>query len=177
MQVLSVPRVLILRVPGCDPKRCSALKLARHGLAQLLRNPRQIRRSTIALNPFSEKALSPADRELAEQAGVLVLDCSWSEALERFQGRLRGEQRCLPYLVAANPVNYGRVGKLSSIEAAASALFILGYPDAAQRMLELYKWGPHFLVLNREPLSEYAAATDSSDVIARQRLFMPDPLS
>jgi pre-rRNA-processing protein TSR3 len=78
--------------------------------------------------------------------------------------------------VAANPVNYGRVGKLSSIEAAASALFIIGYPEEAQRMLELFKWGPHFLELNREPLSEYAAASDSRDVITRQQLFMSDPL-
>jgi pre-rRNA-processing protein TSR3 len=173
--VLIVPRVFVLRIPGCDPKRCSALKLARHGLAELIRGTRRIRRRTIALNPFSEKALSPADRNLAENAGILVLDCSWNEAVERFHGRLRGEQRCLPYLVAANPVNYGRVGKLSSIEAAASALFIIGYPEEAHRMLGLYKWGPHFLELNREPLSEYASATDSCDVIARQQLFMPDP--
>ncbi|MFX1473956.1 MAG: DUF367 family protein [Promethearchaeota archaeon] len=174
---MSIPRILVLRIPGCDPKRCSALKLARHGFVRLLRTPRQIRRRTIALNPFAEKALSPADREFAEQAGILVLDCSWSEAQERFQDRLRGEQRCLPYLVAANPVNYGRVGKLSSVEAAASALYILGHPETAQRMLGLFKWGPHFLELNREPLSEYASATDSSDVIARQQLFMPNPRS
>lgn len=169
---LAAPQILILRLPGCDPKKCSALKLARYGLVRLLRSPRQLRGHPVVLNPFVEKAFSPADRAIAEEEGILVLDCSWKDAEEMFQRRIRGESRCLPYLVAANPINYGLVGKLSSVEAAASALFILGYPDEASHLLELFKWGPHFLELNKEPLSEYAAASNSSDVVLRQKQFM-----
>jgi pre-rRNA-processing protein TSR3 len=127
----------------------------------------------VILNPFAERAFSPADRFMAERTGILVLDCSWKDAQDIFRRRIQGESRCLPYLVAANPINYGLVGKLSSVEAAASALFILGYPDEAKHLLELFKWGPHFLQLNHEPLSEYAAASDSSDVVTRQKQFMP----
>jgi len=169
---LGVPRIFVLRFPGCDPRKCSALKMARHGLAKLLRSPRQIRGHPLVLNPFSEKAFSPADRVFAEQAGILVLDCSWNKADESFQKRIPGKARCLPYLVAANPVNYGKVGKLSSVEAVASALYILGYFEEAQRVLSIFKWGPHFLELNHEPLNEYSRALDSSEVIARQKQFM-----
>ncbi|MFX1561921.1 MAG: ribosome biogenesis domain-containing protein, partial [Promethearchaeota archaeon] len=93
-----MPRVFVLRIPGCDPRKCSALKMARHGLVKLLRSPRQIRGQPLVLNPFSEKAFSPADRVLAEQVGILVLDCSWNEADESLQRRLPGKARCLPYL-------------------------------------------------------------------------------
>jgi pre-rRNA-processing protein TSR3 len=169
------PQVLVLRVPGCDPKKCSALKLSRHNLVRVIHSPRQIRGRPVVLNPFSVKAFSPADRVLVEKAGILVLDCSWNEAEEWFQRRIRGESRCLPYLVAANPVNYGKVGKLSSVEAAASALFILGFAHQAEQMLRLFKWGPHFLELNSEPLFEYQKAADSKDVVEVQRQYMGLP--
>ena len=76
--------------------------------------------------------------------------------------------RALPYLVAANPTNYGRPLRLSSAEALAAALYILGEPEQAAAVLDAFRWGPHFLVLNREPLDEYAAAKDSTEVVAAQ---------
>ncbi|MDO8056531.1 MAG: DUF367 family protein [Candidatus Hermodarchaeota archaeon] len=169
---MDYPRVMVLRVPGCDPKKCSALKLSRNNLVQILRSPRQIRGRPVFLNPFSAKAFSPADRNHAEKSGILVLDCSWNEAEEWFQRRVRGESRCLPYLVAANPVNYGKVGKLCSAEAIASALFILGFSHQAEKIMRLFKWGPHFLELNAEPLSDYQQAIDSKAVVEMQRKYM-----
>jgi pre-rRNA-processing protein TSR3 len=169
---MEIPKVLILRLPGCDPRKCSALKLARHNLVHLLKHPRQIRGQPIILSPFSEKAFSPEDRDHALQHGILVLDCSWESAETIFQKPLRGVPRCLPYLVAANPVNYGRVGKLSSVEAAASALYILGFTSQAEKLLGIFKWGPHFLQLNFEPLEDYRTATNSVEIIRRQQQFM-----
>ena len=169
------PQVVVLRVPGCDPKKCSALKLGRHNLVRVIRSPRQIRGRPVVLNPFSTKAFSPADRIHAERAGILVLDCSWNDAEEWFQRRIRGESRCLPYLVAANPVNYGKVGKLCSAEAAASALFILGFSKQAEELLRLFKWGPHFLELNAEPFSEYQKAADSKAIVQIQQQYLREP--
>ncbi len=172
-RTLSAPLVLVLRIPGCDPKKCSALKLSRHKLVRLLHSPRQLRGRPIVLNPFAAQAFSPADLEQAQNSGVLVLDCSWNEAVEMFQRRIRGEPRGLPYLVAANPVNYGQVGKLCSAEAAASALFILGFVNEASKILNMFKWGPHFLELNAEPLHDYQSASNSSEVVQKQLLYMP----
>ena len=103
----------------------------------------------------------------------LVVDCSWNDAEEMFQHRIRGEPRGLPYLVAANPVNYGQVGKLCSAEAAASALFILGFAEESKKFLNLFKWGPHFLELNSQPLKDYQEAKNSSEVVLKQSQYMP----
>jgi pre-rRNA-processing protein TSR3 len=125
------------------------------------------------LHPYSQKALSPTDRSLAEQKGLVALDCSWKKA-EQIHGNLpRTNARALPYLIAANPINYGKPFALSTAEAFAASLYIIGYRDQARSLLEGFKWGPHFLSLNQEPLDAYANATDSSNVIQIQKEFMP----
>ena len=42
----------------------------------------------------------------------------------------------------------------------------------AASVLDAFRWGPHFLVLNREPLDEYAAAKDSTEVVAAQARYL-----
>ncbi len=80
--------------------------------------------------------------------------------------------RALPYLLAANPVNYGRPFVLSSAEALAAALLILGEGDHGRELLGKFSWGEQFLRLNHEPLEAYAAAENSAGVVAAQAEFV-----
>jgi len=85
---------------------------------------------------------------------------------------MRGASRCLPYLIAANPTNYGVPTKLSTVEALAAALYIAGFKDKAERLLSIFKWGPNFIVLNQERLEGYAQAKDSAEVVEVQKGFI-----
>ena len=156
----------------CDPKKCTALKLARFRVVKLFFKTRSFPSHAIVLDPLSERAFSPADRGIAEEYGIVAIDCSWINIDDVFQLRIKGESRCLPYLIAGNPVNYGQVGKLSTAEALAAALYIIGYEKQANRVLSLWKWGPTFLKTNIEVLNAYRKAKDSSEVISIQRSFM-----
>ncbi|UIO99701.1 DUF367 family protein [Halobaculum sp. CBA1158] len=153
-----------------DPDKCTARKLARFDLAELHRSDSATPYGTV-LNPHAERALSPADREAADGGTLVALDCSWESAGEAMFS-LPGEHRALPYLVAANPVNFGRPMQLTTVEAFAAGLHILGEPDHAERVLSKFTWGETFLELNEEPLRRYAACDDSGEVVAIQQEYL-----
>jgi len=165
--------ITVYHAGQCDPKKCTALKLKRHQLIKIVRQVRWLPRGAVILSPFSKKAFSPADKERLKNRGLAALDCSWAHADDLFKFSMRGALRCLPYLVAANPVNYGIPTKLSTVEALASALYVTGYRDKAERLLSLFKWGPNFLELNRELLEAYVQTRDSSEVVEVQKRFIP----
>jgi len=163
--------LLIYHAAQCDPKKCTAKKLARFDLARLTTRMNDLR-SCLVLSPFSEKALSPEDRGTRCLA---ALDCSWALAEEVFS-RLSLKSRALPFLVAANPVNFGKPFMLSTVEALAAALYILGDAKRAEQILAKFSWGHVFLELNREPLAEYAAAKDSSEVVKIQSAYLSEQI-
>jgi len=74
----------------------------------------------------------------------------------------------VPFLIAANPVNYGRPLKLSCAEALASALYICGYQAESHRLLDKFKWGGGFLTLNKELLLCYSRCQTSGEVVQVQ---------
>ena len=157
-----------------DPKKCSARRMEKFGLATLYETALKLPKGAILLSPIAKKAISKADLAYAHR-GVVVLDCTWGE-VERIFPKLKTkhmEERALPYLIASNPVNYGKPFVLNSAEAFVAALYILGCPEQAREVAARFKWGDTFLALNKEPLDAYASATDSADVIAVQKEFMP----
>jgi pre-rRNA-processing protein TSR3 len=147
-----------------DPDKCTARKLARFDLAELHRTHRATPYGVV-LDPHAEQALSPADREVGET--LVALDCSW-ETAEAALFSMNGIHRALPFLVAANPVNYGRPFQLTTVEAFAAALTILGEREQAESALSKFRWGETFLELNDEPLRRYADCADSTEVVAVQ---------
>ena len=54
----------------------------------------------------------------------------------------------VPYLLATNPVNYGKPWKLNCVEALAAAFYITGYEDYGRRLLEDFGWGESFWNVN-----------------------------
>jgi pre-rRNA-processing protein TSR3 len=165
-------KVVVYHAKQCDPKKCTALKLGRFNLVRVVHRIRALPKGSVILNPFSKKAFSPSDRLRLEKRGLAAIDCSWIHADEVFELSMRGASRCLPYLIAANPVNYGAPTKLSTVEALAAALYIAGLKDKAERLLSIFKWGPQFINLNRELLDSYAEAKDSGEVVKLQTKFM-----
>ncbi|GGL28334.1 hypothetical protein GCM10009037_10000 [Halarchaeum grantii] len=150
-----------------DPKKCTARKLARFDMAELHRSARATPFGLV-LNPHADTALSPAD---AEYETLVALDCSW-ETAGRAMFEMAGEHRALPFLVAANPVNYGKPFQLNTVEAFAGALCILGEREHAERVLSKFTWGHTFLELNEEPLRRYAECADSSAVVDVQQEYL-----
>ena len=153
---------------SCDPRKCTVKKLERAGFIRLVKKISQIPRNTLLLDPTAEQALSPADRSVKS---ITVLDCSW-EVLNTGAVSSWRIRRALPFLVAANPVNFGKPCRLSSVEALAAALFIIGEEQQAHDILGKVSWGIRFLEVNEEPLTLYAAAKDSTEVVAIQEQYL-----
>lgn len=151
----------------CDPKRCTGARLVKRGMFASMPLKQPFR--GLVLSPQGSKSVSPADTEILEQYGISLIDCSWARLEEiPWKQMQSGHHRLLPFLVAANTVNYGRPSKLSCAEAAAATLYICGKFDAAVLLLEQFSWGMEFLRLNQEVLDIYASCADADEVVARQ---------
>ena len=70
----------------------------------------------------------------------------------------------LPFLLAANPVNYGKEIKLTCAEALAGALLIAHFTDEAEQVMNCFKWGHAFFSLNEIYLDKYADCETSEEL-------------
>jgi len=151
----------------CDAAKCTGRKLARLGYVTSLKLSQRF--GGIILTPNAKDCLAPCDKEIIESKGIAVVDCSWhqldSTPLHKIKG---GHPRLLPYLVAANPVNYGKPFQLSCVEALAAALRIAGLKDESVEILSKFKWGHGFLSLNDELLNSYSACSTAKSVVNAQ---------
>ena len=162
--------VFALEMGQDDPTKCTARKMVNMDLARSVSRKFHASDKIIVLNPWAHRMLSPPDRVAKS---VLVVDASWNQAQEVFFRRLGGKHRRLPILLAANPTNYARPGVLSSLEAVAATMYILGEVEEAERYLNIYKWGPTFLTLNQEPLEAYRRSRTEGKVLQAEREYFP----
>ena len=173
-QPLLPVRITIYHAAQDDPKKNTALRLKRRGFARIVSKARFLPKRAIVLNPFGEIAFSPADRKRLEQFGLAALDCSWEHAQKVMGDHVRGTSRCLPILLAGNPVNFGKLTKLSTAEAIAAALYIAGFKQQAETVLSIFPWGHTFFELNQMMLDSYVTAQDSAGIVDMQTRLLRD---
>lgn len=107
---------------------------------------------------------------------ILGINCSWNRLSEipfEALGRDRN-QRILPYLLAANSINYGRPYKLNTAEAMAAALYIMGFKDDAFHLMSPFNYGREFFRINEHELEMYSACTTAAQVELANRQVISD---
>jgi len=170
----------IIHLEQDDPKKCTARKLASRDLAKLHFNTRRPPRRGFLLDPSSGIILGPDDLPLIDKGVALVaLDCSWKrldESLDQIKkASPRLESRTLPLVLAANPISWGKPGRLSTVEALAMCLVLMGKEKQARSILAPFSWGEQFLLLNAEPLEAYKNANSRDEIIELQWEFFDKP--
>ena len=142
-----------------DPKKCTAAKMVKFGLAQ---NIKKINSKGMVLDPFSKKTLIPKDKSIINT--IVGIDCSWNLVDSAFSKNFNGIKRKLPPLLAGNPVNYSKLNKLTTAEALSGSLFILGFKEQALQLLDKFKWGHTFYELNQNLLDEYSKLENEEQI-------------
>ncbi|KAK0940010.1 ribosome biogenesis protein tsr3 [Friedmanniomyces endolithicus] len=155
----------------CDAKRCSGKRLMRLGLMRELHVGQK--HPGIVISPKAKTIVNPADRGVLEQYGAAVVEASWNRIEEVPWSRIGGpNQRLLPYLIAANPTNYGKPWRLNCVEALAACFFICGYREWAEEILSTFSYGRAFLDINEAVLKRYAACEDEDGVKKAEEVWL-----
>lgn len=142
-----IPKLLCLHFNECDRKKCTALKLKKLGILEIVSDIKGKSHYSVTLNPLSKKIIDINDRTIIENYGLMIIDCSWKKIFNLKNLNLRNSRK-LPSLIASNPVNYGKWEKLSSAEALAAALYITDYSERADLILSKFSWGAEFKRIN-----------------------------
>lgn len=153
-----------------DPTKCTASKLVKFNMAKEVK---RIPHSHIILNPFSNKILLNYDREKTN--GICAIDCSWKKTIDIINPVKNNNpfNRKLPALLAGNPVNYSKIGMLSTAEALSAALYILNEKEIAFEFMNKFKWGHTFLDLNANILEDYSKTNDQQEIEKIEKEYFP----
>ena len=156
-----------------DPKKNTAVLASKRGDIKLHKNMKNLPKKGIILEPLCGKVFGPEDHDLlTTRNGSLVgLDCSWAQiesSVDTVMKKTRLLPRMLPLLLAANPVNWGKPGKLTTAEAISAALYLIGRQEQAREVLGAFRWGERFFELNQQPLDAYSQAKSSSELVDLQ---------
>ncbi|KAF8492138.1 hypothetical protein JB92DRAFT_3004342 [Gautieria morchelliformis] len=157
----------------CDPRRCSGKKLSRLGLIKALRVGQRFH--GIVVTPEGREPVSPSDREIITEAGLAVVECSWARLNDVPFSKIRSpHERLLPYLIATNPVNYGKPWRLNCVEALAAAFYITGFDRHAEQLLEKFSWGHSFWEVNQQLIERYRTCSTAAQVVEMQEQIISD---
>ena len=132
--------LLVYQAKQCDSKKCTGMRLVRSNFSFPVRSIYKLAKipfNSIILNPRADKFLLKSD--LSHFQNICVLDCSWKLAEDIFIFKRKGNRK-LPFLIAANPTNYGKP-LLGSAEAVAAAFFILGLDNLGKEVMNQFRWG------------------------------------
>lgn len=155
----------------CDAKRCSGKRLMRLGMMRELHVGQKF--AGVVVSPKAKRIVSREDRELVEQYGAAVVEASWNRIDEVPFGRIGGKcERLLPYLVAANPTNYGRPWRLNCVEALAACYYICGHPEWAESILSTFSYGEAFLDINNALLKRYMACENEEEIKKAEEVWL-----
>lgn len=166
-------RITVFHADECDRKKCTSIKMEKMGKCKLVYDINKIPGGAVVLNPYAEKAVSYEDYRFVQRRGVVGLDCSWNEVSKSKKFfALSKYHRSLPFLIATNPVNYGKPCILSTVEAIAATLYITRFKDEAREMMDGFKWGHTFLELNHDLLEAYSEVDTSAEVVRVQNEFL-----
>jgi pre-rRNA-processing protein TSR3 len=164
-------KLFVYQMSQDDPKKCTSNRLSHLRLVKTIYRISKMPKNAVVLNPYSEDTLFPGDRDPILRSGLVVIDCSWKRAEDVFSKRFQGINLRLPILLAANPINYGHQSSLSSVEALAAALYIVGLKKEAEKLVEIFKWGHVFIDLNKNPLEDYSSATTRESMSEIERSY------
>ena len=116
------------------------------------------------LTPYATKFVSQEDKEIIETQGIAVIDCSWA-LFDSVKVKCNKEhERKLPLCKAANPVNYGKEYKLNCAEALAGCLYLAGFTEEAETVLNHFKYGMAFLAINEYAFDRFLECENSDQV-------------
>ena len=169
----------VIHLEQDDPKKCTSRRMQRFGHCRIHTDIRRSPKRGILLDPLAGLLLGPDDRSNIERGGALVgLDCSWKqidESIEYLNKRTRLNGRTLPVVLAANPVSWGKPGRLSNAEAFAVSLVLLGRWEQAHRIMQPFNYSDQFFQLNEQPLEAYSNATTNDQLAELQWEFFDKP--
>lgn len=155
----------------CDAKRCSGKRLMRLGMMRELHVGQKF--AGVVVSPKAKRIISREDKDLLEQYGAAVVEASWKRIDEVPFGRIGGKcERLLPYLVAANPTNYGKPWRLNCVEALAACFYICGHAEWAESILSTFSYGAAFLEINSALLKRYMACENEEEIKTAEKVWL-----